>query len=625
MSITISENVPGFQRTGGLFTLPTETKIAQISQPETELVQFCEQLFEAARYYRDTALGMQDRWESYREWFLHSGVSQASGQLSTTYVNLIFEKIEKLTADLTSARPETMFSPRTSQDIPMTDLLNSAYPYIWQSQNMQSKYFRTIKSTLTYGTWYWKILHDPQYKKMGGIEKIKEVPAWYFYPAPYAIDMEDVPWVIEISIRTVGEIEADYGVQVDPDIGIAQFMRPIEEALKQTLPIREVQTAGGPQGSGQAGGQVVPAIPETYLSTYGRPGLVVQKELWIRDGTTVPEYWFDNEEDIPQLKFSKTLKYPGGRVISWANGRLLYDRENVYRDQRFPYVKFTDIAIPEFWYGMGEVEPLINLQLLHDDTHEIIKQIHLFTMLGRLIVDTSTGLEEDRMGNEAGEIWFVNPGTADRVKWLPGSAVPPELYNYLALLEKSSDLITGSHDVTRGINPTGVTAARALATLHNAASVRIRARLNDVETALKDTACLVASRIQQFWPSTMNLKVAGAANTQAVEATTNEFKDFFLTPEDREATFNVEVSAMGNSDQVREAEFQKNMLLFTTGLMSPETFIESMGLINEEKILAELPVLLAMRNVPPPAGGVQAPTPSSAIPPRQEGSATAKK
>jgi len=619
VTISIAEKVPGFQRTAGLFTLPTETKVAKITEPETQIVQFCEQLFQSARYYRDTSLGMLDRWQSYRSWFLHSGMSNLSGNLSTTYVNLIYEKIEKLTADLTAERPEIAFSPHTAQDILMTELLNSAVPFIWEAQDMQSKYFRTIKSSLLYGTWYWKVIHDPQYKKMGGIEKIQEIPAWFIYPAPYAVDMDTCPWVIEISIRTVGEIEADYGVQVDPEIGISQFMPPIEEDLKQTLPIREVQTAAGPQGSGQAGGQVVPAIPESYLSTYGRPGLVVQKELWIRDGTTEPQFWFDNEKDVPQLMYSKTLKYPGGRVISWANGRLLYDRENVYRDQKFPYVKFTDVVIPEFWYGMGEVEPLINLQLLHDDTHEIIKQIHLFTALGRLVVDTSTGLEEDRMGNEPGEIWFVNPGTADRVKWLSGSAVPPELYNYLGLLEKSSDLVTGSHDVTRGINPTGVTAARALATLHNAASVRIRARLNDVETALKHTAKLIASRIQQFWPSSMNLRIVGSERSQALEATETRFQDFFLTPEDREATFQVKVAAMGNSDAVREAELQKMVMLFTQGMVSPETFIESMGLQAEEKILAELPMLMAMRNVPPP-GGVQAPTPSGAPqgPPKKE-------
>jgi hypothetical protein len=242
---------------------------------------------------------------------------------------------------------------------------------------------------------------------------------------------------------------------------------------------------------------------------------------------------------------------------------------------------------------MGEVEPLINLQLLHDDTHEIIKQIHLFTALGRLIVDEGTGLNEDSMGNEPGEIWWVKPGTSDRVKWLQGSSPPAELYTYLSTLERSADLVTGSFDVTRGINPTGVTAGRALATLQNAANIRIRARLNDVEGALVQTGRHLAALVQQFWPDELSMEVAGEQTVSRLSEDARTFKQFQISPHDREATYNLEVSATANIAQLKEQEFQKLLLLFQAGLITPEALIEGSNLTNKEKILTELPLIAA--------------------------------
>jgi hypothetical protein len=600
-------------------TRPTQ---ARANPPENELVALGEHLFKTAKNYRDQKLGMMDRWRTYRSWYLNAGGTweHAGASRSMTYVNLIYEKIEKITADLTEGRPSFLYTPHTISDIPVTDLLNQAVPFIWAAHNMSTKYFHTVKATNLYGTWYWKVIHDPRDGKVGSVEKIVEIPPWHGFPAPHSLDFESCPWFIETRVRTVGEIENDYGVKVDPEIGTANDLFPeISEDLKQYHPFSHVagpeyNAATGDPNTGLTGetGPLVQGIPDTFLGSSGaRAGLVIQKEFWVRDGTTDAQFWWDERDGSapPELKKTFTRKYPGGRVISWANGRLLYDMPNPYKHGRFPYAKFTDISVPDFWYGLGEVEPLINLQLLHDDTHEIIKQIHLFTALGRLIVDEDTGLGEDSMGNEPGEIWFVKPGTSDRLKWLQGSSPPAELYTYLSTLERSADLVTGSHDVTRGINPTGVTAGRALSTLQNAASIRIRARLNDIEPGLIDTGRLLAAIIQQFWPDELAVRIAGGEAVGAIPEDAKTFKKFRLDPVDREASFNLEVSATANIDQIREQEFQKLLLLFQAGMITPEALIEGSNLTGKDKILAELPLLAARSGLPPegenPPSGTQ--------------------
>jgi hypothetical protein len=598
------ETIPGFSRTSkSLFVLPPKDKDgkARLNRPENEIVAAGEKMFLAAKSYRDQQLGMLDRWRTYRAWYLNSGTMD--GQASGTPVNLIYEKIEKLTADLAQGKPEFLFEPNTISDISMVDLLNAALPWVWDTHFMNSMYSGTIKSTTLYGTWYWKVINDPQYGKTGAVQRAVMVPVWNGFPCPYATDFDNAPWFIEIKVRTVGEIYNDYGVKVNPEVGINQIFPGVEEDLKQyaqssqatvegasgTYNVPHGGTVDGVTPTAFANAGIHEGIPDTaFLSDKDRAGMVIQKELHIRDSKLVSEFWTDDKDGIeaPEIKSSMTLKYPRGRVISWANGKLLYDVENPYRDGRFPYVKFVDIPIPDFWYGMGEVEQLIPLQLLHDDTHEIVKSVHLRCAVGWTVVDTGTGLTEDDISGEVGEILFVNPGTADRVKIMTGLSPPAELYSYLQTLERASDLITGSFDVTRGIKPTGVTAGRALQTLQAAASIRIRERLTGIEDALKRFARLMASRIQQYWEPQMSLRVAGPRALSQLEDKPFAFKDFFISAADREATYNVKVSASANLAETKNQEFLKLIQILQAGIpVPPETLIESADLINEKEVL----------------------------------------
>lgn len=592
---TTREFVPGFSRSTPLFRLPKEGPVPRAPNKEAELVKHLEGFFMRSKNYRDQRLGQKDRWQSYRSWFLNTG-GNYEGERSMTYVNMIFEKIEKLTADLAEGKPAFTFEPNTPEDILMTDVLNHAVPWVWESQHLQAVYYRTVKAACLYGTWYWKVIHDPGFSNTGSIERVREVPCWYLFPAPYACDMDTAPWVIEVMPRTIGEIENDYGVSVRADITLNEVFPSIEEDLgdKSGRP-QWVQTAGGPGGS-PAGGDMVEGLPDTFMANSPRADIVLQKELWIRDGMLLEDFNFVEElEGGPKLIKSYALKYPRGRVISWAGNRILYDRENPYQDGRFPYVTFKDISVPDFWYGLGEVEHLIPLQLLHDDTHEIIKQIHLFTATGRLVVDESTGLREDMIGNSPGEIWFTRPGTSDKVRWMSGAAPNQEFYVYLQHLQAAADLVTGREDVTRGLVPGEVRSGRAIMTLQQAAAARVKGRQNDLEDALARFAHLVGSRIQQFWPEETVYRVTGKK-----KAGTPEFHRAFLTPTERAATYTARVSASANLDAAREAEFQKLMLLAQLGVpIDPESLIEAANVSSSTKILARM--AQAATTPPPPA------------------------
>jgi len=269
--------------------------------------------------------------------------------------------------------------------------------------------------------------------------------------------------------------------------------------------------------------------------------------------------------------------------------------------------------VPHFFYGMGEVEPLINLQLLHDDTHQIIKLAHMFQAMGKLIIDESTGLKEGDVSNNPDELLFVAQGTSDRIKWLMGPAPNAEFYTYLQHLQSAADLVSGRHDVTRGINPTGVTAGRAIQALNQSANIRIRSRIRDNMKPLGMAGRLLASRVQQFWPTLKTMRTVGPDKATDMAATPVQFRDFVLRKEDREANFDLRVKPGVNEEAVKQAEWDRMALLYTLMLVGPEALIEASGLSNTQKLLAELPILMLQRQ----AMQQGPPSPSSQMQQRQ--------
>ena len=595
------EHVPGFQRRSReLFVTPRAQKVKRL--PESPLVKFCDKLYEGAKRYQDNDLGMKDRWRNHRAWYLGSG-GGIDGRGGLTYVNLPYEIVENLSAALADGRPEFIFEPNTRQDIPMTEFLNDAVPWTWDVGNLQAMYHDTLKADMIYGTWYWKEAHDPRFAAQGAVDRTEQIPAWYILPAPYATNPDSAPWLIEVYPRTVGEILNDYGVHLDPEIGYGEYFPDVGQDLGGVAGAAFTTTVTH-SGEGVTGGDVVDGIPNTFLSGTQNDGVVLQKELWIRDGATEEDFSFkDDDAGVPRLMHTFGLKFPKGRVISWANGHLLYDVPNPYKDGRFPYVQFKDGAIPDFWYGLGEIHNLVNLQLLHDDTHEIIKQIHMFQAAPRTAMDKDTGLTPETMSTHPGAIWMTRPGTVDRIKVFPANAPNAELYTYLRTLEDSKDLLAGTPDPSRGQVPFAGISGRAIQSLSNSASTRVTARFNEIERSLTGWAMRKASRIQQFWGDMTAVRVTGSPIPEDAK-----FNEFRMRPDDRNASYTVKVLSTANADAIQQSDFQKLVLLGQAGIqMPPELIVKAANFSNEKEIEAVIAKTGLTQPVPQGAASTQAP------------------
>jgi hypothetical protein len=129
--------------------------------------------------------------------------------------------------------------------------------------------------------------------------------------------------------------------------------------------------------------------------------------------------------------------------------------------------------------------------------------------------------------------------------------------------------------------------------------------MRENEDSLQRVGYMLASRIRQFAPSTME-----AVTTSGVVA------DIELSEQDRMAEVDLKVDVISNLDDLKAAEFQKLLLFKNLGLAGDERLIKDSGLSSTETLLAELPDLRAAQAAaalqgglvpggPPPAGPVQ--------------------
>jgi hypothetical protein len=386
--------------------------------------------------------------------------------------------------------------------------------------------------------------------------------------------------------RTREEIFRDYRKKVDPDEFPQAELGHIEDDLSEvdkTAPVYGSRPDSMDTTTTYAG--EVPLHQGSFLGHNGnQKDIVWQWILFVNDNAEENEYWIEKTKGGADLAWGPTLKYPNGRIMSIAGDVELFDRHNPYPDTGL--VRFRDVPQDNFWFGLSDIPPLIELQRLHDDMMENIRLVHRFMANSRLIIDKTTGLQPGEIGNDPDEIWWTQNATHDRVRIQEGIVPRAEFYGHLSFLEAKFDLLSGHTDALRGMNPPNVQAARHFGQLQRAAATRVRGRLRDMEDSLVEAGRMIARRVQQFYPSYTEARVND-----------DRFESLELSQEDREGDFDIEVSLIANLDEMRAAEFQQLLVLHKMGVVSDERLIEDSGLSSSQTLLAELPEVRQQRQM----------------------------
>ena len=129
-----------------------------------------------------------------------------------------------------------------------------------------------------------------------------------------------------------------------------------------------------------------------------------------------------------------------------------------YSHGKFPFVRITDIDVPNRLHGMSLFEHLKPIQHNYNKTTSLISK-NIFLVAHPKIMMPEGAAKIESMGNAATAVTFRGPIPPSVVTFAPN---PPEVYAFRDKLKQEMEQVGGVYGVSRGAPPPGIRAGIAL-------------------------------------------------------------------------------------------------------------------------------------------------------------------
>lgn len=425
------------------------------------------------KYFR---LFRGQQWDTRRPSYRHAEI-----------VNHIFKTIQSTVPIQTDNRPRFEFLPEEPQDLELSEILNQAAESDWTKGNWGLQQLETVYDANFYGTGLSSLVHDQKKNYGAGGLCYDSAHPLYFYPDPDAKDVnKNCGFVVYAEPVDCAKLKREY-----PDK--AKFLKP-----------DLVDLSGGSRDVG-ADRMSIPndgwnAVADG-VSDPGGKDRCLKITVWI-----APEFLSDDYDEKEKIEtgpdgvekkiYEQIAKWPKGRKIVIASKVVLEDVENPYDDHEIPFQRLLNYVVPHEFWGISEVEQLEGPQKTFNKLLNFA--LDVLTLMGNPIwvVDNSAGVDTDNLLNKPGLVVEKNAGS--EVRREEGVQLQPYVLQLTEKMVEWFDSVSGSQDVSRGVQPTGITAASAISSLQEAAQTRLRQKSRNMDFYLQDLGRQWLSRTLQF-------------------------------------------------------------------------------------------------------------------------------
>jgi hypothetical protein len=429
---------------------------------------------------------------------------------------------------------------------------------------------------LIYGTGFWKVTWDQS--RVGGLGDavLSRVDPFRIYPDPAASNMEECNYIIEARTMSVQELERRWpGSKAKVEEG------GYEES---TVDERDPLHSGKGRAPMANPGGVNGAPP-----MWGRPGAgrtEASRELREDTAVTVYEAWL-RENDHYTNDEGEVYVEDSWRVVVICGNEVLMDEpaKELWSHGKHPYIKYQMNEMGDFW-GLALVDHLRPLQLAINRTLAAIQSNAELIGNPVLVEDARSGLPRTQIVNKPGQRVTKNSGS--EVDWLK----PPEMPNYIGELVKfyigEMERVSGLSAIVRGATPTGRNAQGVLDSVQEAAFVRVRLALRNLEYALREAGELMAHLITENYTSPRLVSIVGPNGEKSSLALKARH---FMVPTEEGAVpmrFQMWVQAGSSLPVSRQARAQEADVLFAMGAIDHQAVLEAHEYPNRHEILERI-------------------------------------
>jgi hypothetical protein len=288
-------------------------------------------------------------------------------------------------------------------------------------------------------------------------------------------------------------------------------------------------------------------------------------DRFIENKTVVFEFWHKGTGELPK-----------GKYIKFTDDVILEEKDHKFTHRKLPCIRLTDLDVPDVLNGVSKYEMVIPLQEMHNNLSSLIaKNIYLMAHAKWMMPRGACRIEQ--LGNDNTVVQYQGPVPPQMAQVQPN---PPEAYNFREQIKQEMQTIYGSHGISRGEIPKGITAASALQFLNELESERATTDISKHTFLVKDLAKMtIAITGDKYDPNDGRLvRIVGENNKFSIRAfdAANLNKDYDIRfdlssglPEQKSAKMQRVLEAM-----------QRNPQLF-----SPERWEALLELGNTEKML----------------------------------------
>lgn len=564
------------------------------NEDEKKLVKQIQRMFEkAAKHRRKYDKDWIDNYKMYRgqQW-----LGKRPTYKSREVINMIYQTIQSQTSVMLDTRPTVSFLPEEPADLEFAEILNEVYDAERQKYTWLDETAAVIYDAHFYGVGW----SETCAKMIRGAYRTeyKSRDPFDFYPDPDASDVnKEGEYLITAKPTDIDKVKKKYAGHplvslIKPDIEDLSY----EKRQVETLHKRKNIDAD------------LPAEKTSYASSVEDEGkdkvLVITAYLKPSDTEMIEK---EDEECAGEKLYITRLKYPRGRKVEMINNRIYADGELEYDDLEFPFERLINSMLPREFFGMSEVEQGKGPQLAFNKLINFALDVLYLTGNPIWLNPTNSGVESRQLINYPGLVVEHAPeGAPTRVE---GTQLQPYVFQLIDRMEKWFNDNMGTQDVTRGVNPTGVTANAAIENLLEAAQKRIKQKMRYLDSYLMNHGKHWVSRVMQYYtkPQVFRLtnqegvnkyfkmyieqrdtgKVAIVRNFEK-----NDLGEMVPRADAREyqirGEFDVRVNTVSGLPFTKAMNEQTAYQLFDRGIIDEEEVLNRLEYPNKEKILIRL-------------------------------------
>lgn len=167
-------------------------------------------------------------------------------------------------------------------------------------------------------------------------------------------------------------------------------------------------------------------------------------------------------------------------------------------------IRYT--KVPGKFWGLGLIEPLIELQALYNNVRaQVVQNVELMSNPKWLIPKTA-GVSADAIKGRPGEKIYYNiaGGEPKQVSMAP---IPSYVLDNVVRLHSEMMDVAGLHATSMGKRSVGVTSGKAIEALSSQDVSQLQVTQKNIERAIKNMATKVLELMQEFYPEKKMMKM----------------------------------------------------------------------------------------------------------------------